>query len=144
MARTQYEKSIELQPVQTEAYLQLGLIDLDEKKMDQAEERFRHVLQRNPKHSGALFGMGRAEFEKKQYENAATFLQQATTNDPSMRQAHYYLGMTYARLGKKEDSATELVTASRLEHEEVEQHRGVLKILSPTAMPATGAENNQH
>jgi tetratricopeptide (TPR) repeat protein len=139
-ARAQYERSIELQPLQTEAYFQLGLIDLDEKKLDEASGRFNHVLQRNSKHAGAWFGAGRVEFEKKQYEKAIENLQRALAINSSLRQAHYYLGLAYARTGKKEDSEKELGIASQLEHEELERHRGVLRILnldlSPEAVEA--------
>ena len=131
-ARQHFEKSVELQPVQTEAYFQLGLIDLDEKELDSAANQFARVLQRDGKHAGALFGMGRVSFEKREYAAAVPWLEQATASDASLRQAHYYLGLTYVRIGRKDDSARELEIASRLEREEVEQHRIVLKILNPS------------
>jgi hypothetical protein len=37
--------------------------------------------------------------------------------------------MTYARMNRKEDSDKELAIASRLEHEEVQQHQNMLKII---------------
>jgi len=56
-----------------------------------------------------------------------------------LREAHYYLGLDYARLGKKEESAKELETATRLEHEEVEHHQHALKVLDleESAVPAS-------
>ena len=53
----------------------------------------------------------------------------AIAADLRLREAHYYLGLTYARLGRTEDSARELQTASQLESEEVEKHRTVFKII---------------
>jgi len=103
-ARYHFEQSIALQPVQTEAYLQLGLLDLDENNLDAAGSRFHHVLERDPKHSGALTGMGRVAFQRKDYQNAADFLHRAIAANSSERQAHYYLGMTYSRLDRKAES----------------------------------------
>jgi tetratricopeptide (TPR) repeat protein len=128
-ARSQFEQSIELQPAQTESYFQLGLIDLEENSLESAARQFSRALEHDPKHAGALTGMGRVEFQRKDYEKAANLLQRAVASDPSLREGHYYLGMSYARLGKKDDSEKELQLASQLEHEEVEQHRVVIKIL---------------
>ncbi|MGE5112743.1 MAG: hypothetical protein ACM3JB_17895 [Acidobacteriaceae bacterium] len=57
--------------------------------------------------------------------------QKTIAQAPSQRRAHYYLGLTYARLGRKDDSAKELEAASRLEHEEAEKQRLGLKIVNP-------------
>jgi Flp pilus assembly protein TadD len=83
--------------------------------------------------------MGRVEFQRKEYEKAVDSLQRAIASNPSLREAHYYLGMSYARSGKKDDSARELQVATQLEQEEVEKHRVVIKILDssdPEAIPS--------
>jgi tetratricopeptide (TPR) repeat protein len=136
-ARLHFDKSIALQPAQTESHFQLGLIDIDEKQLDDALNQFNQVLQRDTKHAGALFGIGRVEFEKRDYQSASRLFERAIAVDASLRQAHYYLGLSYARLGRRDDSDKELGTASQLEHEEVEKHRVVLKILnSDESVPA--------
>jgi tetratricopeptide (TPR) repeat protein len=137
-ARLHFEKSVQLQPVQTESYFQLGLIDLEQKELGAAAKRFERVLERDSQHAGALLGMGRIAFEKKDYLNAVPMLRRALASDASLRQAHYYLGLSYARLGRKDDSDKELETASRLEREEVEKHRIVLRILDSKDAPPSG------
>ncbi|MBZ5654361.1 MAG: tetratricopeptide repeat protein [Acidobacteriia bacterium] len=139
-ARLHFEKSVALQPVQTESYFQLGLIDLDEKHLDTALNQFNRVLKRDPKHAGALFGTGRVAFERREYQNAANLFERAIAADASLRQAHYYLGLAYARLGRKDDSEKELQAASQLEHQEVEKHRVVLKILNSDNAPPANAD----
>jgi tetratricopeptide (TPR) repeat protein len=140
-ARLHFEKSVQLQPVQTESYFQLGLMDLEQRELDGAATRFERVLERDPQHAGALFGMGRIDFEKRDYLHAVPLMRRAIASEPSLRQAHYYLGLSYARLGRKDDSDKELETASRLERAEVEKHRIVLKILdSKDALPS-GVQN---
>ena len=128
-ARSQFEKSIEIQPAQTESYFQIGRIDLEAGNLTAAEAQFTRVLRRDPHHAGALAGMGRLRFQQKDYAEAIDQLQKAIAADVSLREAHYYLGMTYARMGRKEDSEKEQEIATRLEHEEVEQHRNQLKII---------------
>jgi Tfp pilus assembly protein PilF len=87
------------------------------------------VLKRDPHHAGALASMGRLRFQEKDYAQAADLLQKAIASDVSLREAHYYLAMSYARMNRKEDSEKEQEIATRLEHEEVERHQNQLKII---------------
>ncbi len=135
-ARRQFEKSIQLQPAQTESYFCLGLLDLDENKLDDASKHFAEALKQDPKHAGALAGLGRVAFQQKQYLPACELLQQAIASDPDLREAHYYLGMAYGRLGRNEDSQKELQKASQLDREEVQKQQYVLKLLSPDELAA--------
>src|SRR5258708_505525 len=100
-ARSEYGKAIAITPVQTESYFRLGLLDLDSKDLDSAAKNFHQVLDRDPKHAGALAALGRVELEKKQFGEALDLLQRAISSDDSLREAHYYLGLTSARMGRK-------------------------------------------
>jgi len=135
-ARAEYERSITLQTQQTESYYQLGLMDLDAGNLRTAATQFQRVLNRAPQHAGALAGMGRVRFQEKNYEEAAPLLSRATVANPQMREAHYYLGLTDARLGRKEDSEKELAIASQIEHDEVEKHQNMLRIIDPDQLQA--------
>jgi tetratricopeptide (TPR) repeat protein len=135
-ARGQFEKSIELQPAQTESYFQLGGIALEANDLRIAEQQFTRVLKRDAHHAGALTGMGRVRFLQKDYADALDLLGSAIAANPSLREGHYYLGMTYARLNRKDDSDKELAIASRLEHEELEQHQQMLHIIDTGEAPA--------
>jgi tetratricopeptide (TPR) repeat protein len=135
-AREWFERSIALGPAQTEAYFRLGLLDLDAKDFDSATRDLRHVLDREPKHPGALAALGRVAFEQRHYAEAVDLFQRAIANDNSLREAHYYLGLTFARLGRKQESDHELEIATHLEHDDVERRRTVFRIPDP----ATGDE----
>lgn len=130
-ARSEFEQSIALAPVQTESYFRLGLLDLDAQDYPSAAKNFQHVLDRNPHHAGALAALGRVKLETKKYDEAADLLQRAVASDASLREAHYYLGLTYARLGRKEESDQQLEIATQLEKEATEKQRTVVKILDP-------------
>jgi len=53
---------------------------------------------------------------------AADFLEKAIA-EQRLREAHSYLGMVNARLGRKQESEKELQIARQIEHEEVESHQ---------------------
>jgi tetratricopeptide (TPR) repeat protein len=141
-ARTQFEKSIAITPDQTESYFRLGLLDLDSKGFEFAAKNFHHVLDREPRHSGALVSLGRVEFEQKHYAEAADLLQRAISNDDSLREAHYYLGLTYARMGRKPQSDQELQRASQLNQQQAEKQR-VTFGLSSKPQPTGPKPNSQ-
>jgi len=128
-ARSQFERSIELQPAQTESYFQLGRMELEAGELGAADEQFNRVLNRDPHHAGALAAEGRLKFQQKDYAQAVDLLGKAVAADASLREAHYYLGMTYARVNRKEDSDKELAIANRIEHEEVERHQNLIRII---------------
>jgi len=126
--RQEFERSIALAPAQSESYFRLGLIDLDAKDLDEAARNLHQVLAREPKHAGALSALGRVAFEQKRYPDAIDLLQQAIASDGSSREAHYYLGLTFARLGRKEEAEAQLQVATRLEHDEAQHRRTLLRI----------------
>ena len=130
-AQKEFAESIRLQPVQTESYFQLALLQLDAKELEGAAENLNRVLSRDGHHAGALGAMGRLEFERKNYPKALEYLQQSIAAQSQQRQAHYYLGLTYARLGQKEQSSKELQIASEIEHAEAEKQRTGLHIENP-------------
>jgi len=135
-ARDEFQKSIALQPAQTESYFQLGQIELEAGNLAAAETQLNRVLSRDPHHAGALAALGRLKFQQKDYIQARDDLEKAVAANIALREAHYYLGMTYARLNRKEDSDKELAIATQLEHQEVERHQNQLRILNSDQLPA--------
>jgi tetratricopeptide (TPR) repeat protein len=114
-AKTELERSIALQPVQTESYYELGQIALDGQHDAEAKPLFLKALARNPNHGGALAGMGILAYRAKDYVGAERYLAQAVVNAATYQPAHYYYGLTLARLGKKEQSERELKIAISLQ-----------------------------
>lgn len=133
-ARKEFDRSIALAPAQNESYFRLGLIDLDANDLDEAARNLHQVLAREPKHAGALSALGRVAFEQKRYPDAINLLQQAIASDESLREAHYYLGLTFARVGRKAEAEAQLQIATRLEHDEVEQRRTLFRIQDGTVI----------
>ncbi|MGA9356444.1 MAG: tetratricopeptide repeat protein [Terriglobales bacterium] len=127
-AREQFERSIALAPEQTESYFRLGLIELNEKDLNEAERNFQQALTHDPKHAAALSGLGRVAFEQKRYSDAIDLLQRALATDDSLREAHYYLGLTFVRVGRKQEADDQLRIATRLEHDDAQRRRTVLRV----------------
>ena len=134
-ARAEFQRCVELQPVQTEAYYQLGDIALGQENFAEAIAYFARTLARDPKHGGALAGTGQAYFKQKQYAQAEVFLRQAVAAAPEYEKGHYYLGLTLARLGRKEDSERELALATKLADEANKKARSGLRLNSAVVQP---------
>lgn len=115
-------RSITIQPVQTESYYELGAIALDAQRDAEAKELFEKTLSRDPRHGGALTGMGEISYRARDFAAARKELTAAVVNSPDYQPAHYYLGLTLARLGEKDASAAELARATELGREQ--QGRG--------------------
>jgi tetratricopeptide (TPR) repeat protein len=130
-ARAQFERSIALAPAQSESYYRLGLLDLDAGDYDAATRDLHKALDNKPNDAGALTALGKVAFEQKHYPEAIILLQQAASQDASLQEAHYYLGLTLARMGRKQESTEQLEIAARLEQEQKERSRTMLRIRKP-------------
>jgi tetratricopeptide (TPR) repeat protein len=130
-ARTQFERSIALAATQSESYYRLGLLELDAGDYDVAARDLHKALEHKPNDAGALTALGRVEFEQKHYAEAISLLQQAVSQDDSLQEAHYYLGLTLARMGRKQESNEQLEIAARLEQEQKERSRNMVRIRKP-------------
>ena len=131
-AQAEFARSIELQPVQTEAYYELGDIALEQGEFEKSIVQFDKTLLRDAKHGGALEGAGEANFKLKHYDQAKEFLDRAVAVSPDYPPCHYYLGLTLARLGRKEESGRELEIAAKLADEQNQRGTSQLRIQAPS------------
>src|ERR1700728_2095465 len=118
LARAELQRSIDLQPVQTEAYYEMGDIALKQNDYVAALGCFQKVLARDGSHGGALAGAGQAFFRQKRYPEALDYRRRAVAAAPNYQPGHYYLGLTLSRLGQKEEADRELLTAQKLADED--------------------------
>jgi tetratricopeptide (TPR) repeat protein len=58
--------------------------------------------------------MGIIALREKDYKLAESYLQRAVHNAPDFETAHYYQGLTLAKLGRPKESADELALATAL------------------------------
>ena len=114
----EFKQCIALQPKQTEGYYELGDAQLQVGRYAEARAEFEKTLERDPKHGGALTGIGITYFKEKQFEKARETLRKGSDVAPDYQPAHYYLGLTLARLGLADESKKELEIATRLADED--------------------------
>jgi tetratricopeptide (TPR) repeat protein len=117
-AKPEFQRSLELRPVQTESWYELGDMALKQNDYADAVTDFKNVLARDGRHGGALAGSGQALFREKRYDKALEYLRRAVAAAPDYQPGHYYLGLTLSRLGQKEEADRELLTAQKLADEE--------------------------
>jgi tetratricopeptide (TPR) repeat protein len=129
-ARSEFERSIDLQPKQSEAYY-----ELDQDEFDGSIREFQKTLERDPRHGGALAGMGTAYFKLKQYPAAKQWLARATEAAPEYQPGHYYLGLTLGRLGEAEASRRELKVAADLAEKDSRQAATRVRLNAPEGGP---------
>lgn len=129
-ALVEFERSIRLQPSQTESYFEVGEIELRAGHPEKAEAGYENCLSRDAKHGGALTGMGILAYRRKQFRVAGGYLDKAVEAAPAYQTAHYYRGLVLARLGQKQQADAELATAARLTAEDDRKRREQLKLLS--------------
>ena len=72
-----------------------------------AEQDYDIGLALFPTSSALLKGSGRLAYLSARYDDAATMLAQVTAQTPSDHEAHYYLGLAYAALGRNNAAAGE-------------------------------------
>ena len=130
-ARAQFVRSVTLDPKQSESFYQLGLLDLDAGDYAAAQQHLQQAIEIKPSDAATLAAMGRVDFEQKHYPEAIDHLQQAIGQDASLEEAHYYLGLTFARMGRKPESDDQLSLAAQLEEQRKARGRQVLRLREP-------------
>ena len=113
-AKAEFQKSLQLKPEQTESHYQLEDMAVKAGQFEQGIIEAGKVLARNPQHGGALTDLGIAYFRKKNYEEAAKALEQAVRAAPEFQTGHYYLGLSLAKLGRKQESEEQLALAAKM------------------------------
>ena len=74
-------------------------------RLDEAEERCRVVLGRDPEHAEANHLLGAMRFQRGLYEEALAFLKRAAASPHATAEMHNHLGSAFNRLGRKEEAA---------------------------------------
>jgi tetratricopeptide (TPR) repeat protein len=82
---------------------------------DEALPLAERAVQLAPRSGEMLDTLGRIHYRRGDYAKAADLLREATTRLPENGVVHYHLGLAYAKLGRRDDAASALRRASRLD-----------------------------
>jgi tetratricopeptide (TPR) repeat protein len=98
-ARDQFKEVVRLRPNDKETTYALGLLSLQTGHLEDADKRFRRVVELDPRNEQARLYLGEVAERRKRYEEAATWYGGITT-PPHRFEAQLRLGIVMARQGK--------------------------------------------
>jgi Flp pilus assembly protein TadD len=104
-------RAVELFPGYFQALAERGDLLIIEGKLSEAAEDFARALKINPRYGPALRGAGYCKLEKREFEESAKYLEQATTAQPTDANAYLLLGIAYLELDRREQAEAALLKA---------------------------------
>ena len=105
-----YETLTKIAPDDTQVLFDLAVLYENTGALDKARDTFAQVLERDPKHSDALFAIGRVEVRRRNPQAALEFLNRylslaiQTDNQPAKGAALNAIGVAYKRLEKPQEA----------------------------------------
>lgn len=83
--------------------------------LDEAADHYQDVLERSPRHSGALYGLGSVYAQKGRYDEAVRALGETVSLKPTWSTPHYTLGLVYLVRGDVESAFREYQVLRQLD-----------------------------
>ncbi|MGA9770370.1 MAG: tetratricopeptide repeat protein [Blastocatellia bacterium] len=110
-AIVELNKAVAIHPDYVSARNYLGVQYLKLKRLAEAAEQFKTILEKNPKYYNARLNLGIVMVEQKRFTDAVEELRQAVTLDSSQPAAHLFWGIAALDLNDLETAERELVKA---------------------------------
>ena len=110
-AATHFKAALSIYPDYLAARNDLGAQYLKLKRLDEAEENFHVVLERDPKNFNAKFNLGLVRIERRDYADAISQLNEAIAIDSTRPVARLWLGFTLLEMGDMPAAERELMKA---------------------------------
>lgn len=107
-AEKEFRAALAENPGDANAEYRLGMVFLQRREARTAVEHFSRALKMNPEHAYAHAGLGEAWMDLDEREKALEHLLAAARLDPMNARVHYRLASLYRRMGRSEDSESEL------------------------------------
>jgi tetratricopeptide (TPR) repeat protein len=107
-----FKKAIQFDPNRVQSYFQLGMIFLKQEDYAAAAENFDKVIKINPNLPDAFFNLGFIHAHLKEYVKAEEMYAQVVELNPSyLDEALFNLALIQSKLGKKDESVTNIKKA---------------------------------
>jgi tetratricopeptide (TPR) repeat protein len=113
-AKKQMQQELEVDPGNTGAEYVLGEMARQSEQWDDAIQHFSHAAKIDSSFGDAFVGWGGALVSEKKFSDAISPLESAVKMEPGNAAAHYFLGIAYARTGRKEDGDREFAIQRQL------------------------------
>lgn len=121
-ARKEFEQELTIDPANASAEFWIGEIARRNGQWDTAITRFRAAEELDPRLSEAVLALGLALNSAERFSEAVDPLERYTKLAPQDSTGHYQLGITYAHLGRKEDSLREKALVQELSGQPTNAH----------------------
>ena len=115
VARSLLKRVVEIDPLDFQAWTQLGTVYLAGKQFDEADNSYSKAIEIRPSFFPALLNLGRLRLITKKYEAAIEVLTQAIMQRKDSADANFYLGEAYLQVKKGTLGAKHLSEALRLD-----------------------------
>ena len=123
------QKSVELNPMDSEAHYNLGVILKSLDRSNEAEKSYRQAITLKPNFTEAHSNLGITLKELGRLDEAESSYRKAITLKPDFAEAHSNLGNTLQELGKLDEAEKSFRQAIELKPDFAEAHNNLGKIL---------------
>lgn len=122
MGAQKYAEALELDPRHESAHLGLGRLLLKQRRLADAEKRFRTVLEINPDSADGALGLAFVQTLRggEELTQAEDTVRKLLARTPSNARAHYLLGLIHEQRQETEQAAADFKRAAQLFMEQVE------------------------
>jgi len=93
-----YQRILNVDPAHYKSYYQMGLIQYEQKKANEAHESFKNALKANPKYAPAWKAIGILLFENNKIESALKYFEKAVSFDSKDLETKIYIGNCHYEL----------------------------------------------
>jgi tetratricopeptide (TPR) repeat protein len=114
-AKKEFEEELAIDPNSSSAEFMLGDIARQAQQWDAATEHFSRAVKYDPGFEEAYLGLGMALNAARKYSAAVPSLETYVKMQPADPAGHYQLSIAYARVGRKEDAATQMAAQREAE-----------------------------
>ncbi len=112
-ARQYYISAVLYDPDATIAYQNLGVVLLEQNRLDEADAAFQMVLEQDDTMAAAFYGRGQVAAKRRDLNAARRFYSRAVALDPDNASFHYAHAQTLFRLGAQEEGQEALTRYRR-------------------------------
>jgi tetratricopeptide (TPR) repeat protein len=120
-----YNKSLEINPENSEPRINLGILFAKSGRTDEALSYFQKALEINPRDGNAYNGIGNVFYRTGKTDDAIDNFRKALEIDPNYSEAHYNLGNVLSQIGKADEALTHYKKAIELDPNYCKAHNNM-------------------
>ena len=113
-AAKELQAELTIEPHDVDALYELGFVNLQESKRDEAMRLFRQVLAAHPDYADAQYEVGKMLMDDGKAQQALPHLEAAAKLDPNKAYVHYQLQAAYRKLARTSDANRELAIYEKM------------------------------